>query len=371
MQLIKFVDLPAQIALSKAAISKRIGSALDSASFVGGAAVEEFEAKAARYLGVKHVIGCGSGTDALTIAFRAAGLQPGERVLVPTNSFIATAYSVSHAGCQPVFVDVDPDTYLLDANLVEAAIQREGVRKLAIVHLYGSPANMDDLLDLANRYELQIFEDNAQAIGAEFAGRKTGTFGAAGAISFYPSKNLGACGQAGAISTNDDCIAKTCRSLTEQGQFPGDPKYHHRHVGYNSRLQSIQACVLTEMIEHLEDFNNRRRAVAEMYRKRLSAARLQLETPRCKHAYHLFVYRCEDKHARDRVADRLARDKIGFGYHYPIPIHKQLAYADYNHCELPVSERLAETLISLPMHPFLKDEEVEVVCQAVQEAASK
>ncbi len=360
---IKFVDLPAQHADVQQAILQDLAELMSKAGFVGGPVLEAFEAKLAAYCGTEHAVSCSDGTMALVLALLGMSIGKGDGVVVPTNSFIATANAVVHAGGTPVLVDCDPETFLIDLNQTEDILKAGQARFIAPVHLYGNPCPMREVMALAERYGAQILEDNAQAIGATVDGQRTGSFGQAGAISFYPAKNLGAFGQGGAIVTHDANVAHLARVYREQGT--GAQRYQHDVIGYNARLDSFQAVILSRMLDKLDGFNAARQRVAAAYTARLPKDRLQKRTPNSVPVYHLMEYRCDSAAHRDKLADALKAADIGFGFHYPIPIHKQKAYPEANAMSLSVAERLAETLISLPIHPFMADKQVERVCQVV------
>ncbi len=361
-----FVDIPSQYAEHREELRRLFERVLDSGQFVGGPVLEGFEQALASHLGVGYAIGCSDGTMALVIALLASGIRRGDRAVVPANSYIATANAVVHAGGIPVFVDCDARTYLMDLEKLEAALKSGGVRFVLPVHLYGSPCAMSCIMAMASRYGVTVIEDNAQALGAVIDGKRTGSFGAAAGVSFYPAKNLGAFGQGGAIVTNDPGIAERARIYREQGQ--GQTRYYHEVVGYNARLDSLQAGWLEILLARLESLNERRRAVAVLYRNSLPEARLQQILPGATPVYHLLELECADLEQRSLVAEKLKKARCDFGYHYPVPIHKQVAYATYNHERHENAERLATTLISLPMHPGLLPHEVQRVCDAVREA---
>lgn len=362
---IKFVDITARYADCRDKIMTKFGQLIDEGAFVGGNAQLEFEQKLSHYIGVKYAIGCSDGTAALKVALLCAGIQAGDNVIVPTNSYIASANAVVHAGGIPVFVDCDQRTYLIELNQVEDNLKTGKVRFVMPVHLYGNPCPMNEVMPLCEKYHAKVIEDNAQAIGASFGVKRTGSFSIAAGMSFYPSKNLGAFGQGGAVLTNDENLAKMARAYAEQGQGGGLNKYRHDVVGYNDRLHSIQALVLDIMLDKVDVFNSTRLQVADWYAEQLPADRLQARTVGGVPVYHLFEYRCDSQKHREAVAKALKQSEIGFGFHYPVPIHKQKAYQSYNDKSLPVAERLAETLISLPMHPFLSKDDVNRVCDTV------
>ncbi|HUS46213.1 MAG TPA: DegT/DnrJ/EryC1/StrS family aminotransferase [Phycisphaerae bacterium] len=360
---VAFVDLKAQYADVKDRIVAGISKLIDQGAFKGGPALEAFEKQLAGYTGAGFAVGCSDGTSALVLALLATGMKKGDGAILPANTFIATANAVVHAGGTPVLVDCDSETCLLDLNQVEDALKAGRAKFILPVHLYGNPCPMKELMALADRHGAVVIEDNAQAIGADVNGRKTGTFGAAAGISFYPAKNLGAFGQGGAVLTNDEQTARTVRMYVEQGE--GGERYHHDVVGYNARLDTIQAFVLSVLLEKLDGFNARRLRAADWYAARLPADRIQRRTENATPVYHLFEYRCDDLDHRRRVADALKANQIGWGYHYPVPIHKQKAYPQFNRLSFPVAERLADQLLSLPMHPGLREEEVAWVCDVV------
>lgn len=361
---VKFVDIPAQYADIQSDIVNVITDTIARSAFVGGPALADFETKLAKYVGSDFAVGCSDGTSALILALLATGIKKGDSVIVPANTFIATANAVIHAGGVPVFVDCDPETYLLDLNQVEDILKMGKARFLIPVHLYGNPCPMKQVMSIAERYGTVVIEDNAQALGAGVDGGRTGSFGAAAGVSFYPAKNLGAFGQGGAVFTSDEKVAGIVRMYAEQGQS-GNDRYYHDVVGYNSRLHSIQACILSLLLDKLDDWNGRRLQIADWYASRLPAERIQKRTQGARPVYHLFEYRCDSKSQRDNLADSLKAAQIGFGYHYPVPIHKQKAYSTYNGLSFPVAESLAETLISLPVHPSLTKEQVDGVCDIV------
>jgi dTDP-4-amino-4,6-dideoxygalactose transaminase len=354
-------------------------SALGNAGFIGGPVVETFERDFANFCGTKHCVGVGSGTDALRFALMAAGVEPGDIVLTAPNTFIATTEAISQAGARPDFVDVDPQTYNMDpqklAEYLEVKcsldlatgrlIHREKgrvVRAAVPVHLYGQPAEMDQILYLAEKYNLIVIEDACQAHGAEYYSRtearwkKAGSIGRAAAFSFYPGKNLGACGEAGAVTTNDDQLARKIRMLRDHGQAQ---KYYHDIEGYNGRLDSIQAGILGLKLGRLPVWNHQRRDHAAHYDHLFSATSgvvTPFQPPWAKAVYHLYVVRVAD---RDLLKESLAAVNIGTGIHYPIPLHLQKAYLHlgFKRGDFPVAERAAGEILSLPMYPQLQAEQ--------------
>lgn len=357
-----FVDIPSLYKDIQGEIVAALTLMIDNGDFVGGQALSDFEMELAEYTGSKYAIGCSDGTFAVQCALLAAGIKPGDKVVVPVNSFIATAFSVIHARGEVVFVDCCSDTFLLDINQTETAL-KQGAKFVIPVHLYGNPCEMDVILDLAHKYNAIVIEDNAQALGAAYNGQKTGTFGAASGISFYPAKNIGAFGQGGALLTNDAMIRKTSRMLTEQGQ--GEKRYYHELIGYNGRLDSLQAKVLSFMLKKLDNFIVKRKEIARLYEDRLGVDKIQKKTPNGSHVYHLFEYRCESKFSRERLCEVLKGNDLPFAFHYPVPIHKQAAFLSCNNQSYPFAESLAETLISLPIHPNMSFDHVDEICSHI------
>jgi len=362
---IPLVNLARQYQKLAPEIDRAIHDTCTRADFILGRAVTAFESAFAEYLGVRHCVGVASGTDALHLILRALGIGAGDEVILPANTFIATAQAVWCAGAIPVLVDCDEKTATIDVAAVEAAVTSR-TRAIVPVHLYGQPADMNPIAALARERGLQIVEDAAQAHGAAYRGRKCGTLGVAAAFSFYPGKNLGAYGDGGAITTNDDGLAEELRLLRNLGS---SAKYVHTRMGFNSRLDSIQAAILAVKLPHLDAWNERRRELADRYRSALggTAARLQPieHAPwTSRHACHLFVVRSVDGH-RDPIVQALLARGIGVGVHYPIPIHQQEGFNREVHGEysFPVTERLASQIFSLPLCPDLRDDEVDVVLE--------
>ena len=337
--------------------------AVQDGAFIGGAAVEEFEASWSSYCGAGHTIGVNSGTDALWLTLRALGVGPGDEVIIPTNTFLATAEAVVLAGAVPCFVDVDPDTLLVTPEAVSAAI---GPRTAAVivVHLFGGLPDMAALGALADKAGIALIEDAAQAHGASWNGQPAGSFGVAGCFSFYPGKNLGAFGDAGAVVTDDASLAATVRSLANHGRAIDDSQYHPL-AGINSRLDGLQAAVLSTKLPLLDDWNERRRAAVGAYADRTSdlpILHLNLD-PGTVSAHHLVPIRVA---MRDAVAATLARSGVATGIHYAVPCHRQPSFERFAPDPLPVSEAAADTLLSLPLHPHLGDAEIDVVCEALR-----
>ena len=362
---------------------------LRTAGFVGGPMVEEFEREFAAFTGSSHCVGLASGTDAVRFALMAAGVQPGDIVLTVPHTFIATTEGISQAGARPDFVDIEEDTYCMDPVKLQEYLEkkcyldretgrpynwesRAPVTAIIPVHIYGQTADMDPLLEIARRYNLIVVEDACQAHGAEYFSkkenrwRKAGTMGHAAAFSFYPGKNLGACGEAGAATTNSESIAKKMRMLREHGQ---SKKYYHDIEGYNGRLDSLQAGILTVKLRHLADWTRKRQAAAKRYDEMLSSvegitAPQQPEWSRS--VYHLYVVRVQD---RAGLQKHLAEANIDTGIHYPLPLHLQQAYKHfgYKQGDFPVTEKVAAEILSLPMYPQLEAEQQQRVVQKAAE----
>ncbi len=364
---VKFLDLPSMNAEVWPEISARWESLFASADFIGGPAVEEFERDWARYCGVRHAVGVGNGTDALVLALRAMGLEPGDEVIVPANTFVATAEAVVLAGGTPRFADVCADTLLITPETVRAALTPRS-RVLVVVQLYGQVADMDALASLAQEAGLVIVEDAAQAHGARWRDGIAGSFGLAGCFSFYPGKNLGAAGDAGAVVTDDDVLAERLRILRDHGRSGS----HHAHVevGTNSRLDAIQAVVLSAKLRRLDDWNAARRHLMARYRQNLdgSAARLLTVAPEVTAAHHLAIVRVPH---RTEVRAALAEHGVATGIHYPTPCHVSPAYSAYFDGPLPVAEAAADQLLSLPLAPHLSLAEVDRVSKALLDVLSQ
>lgn len=359
---IPLVDLRAQhreVADQVAAAFERV---LDNGAFVLGPAVEEFEDAFARFSGVAYCVGLGNGTDALELIVRAVGIGPGDEVLVPANTFVATALAVVRAGARPVLVDCD-DYHLMDPTQVEAALTARS-RALLPVHLYGQPAQMEELGRIASAHDLIMLEDAAQAHGARRLGEPVGSFGAAAGVSFYPGKNLGAYGDAGAALTSSATLAARLRRLRNYGS---EQKYQHPEIGFNSRLDSLQAVVLLAKLSRLADWNATRKALAARYDELLAEAE-EVATPRQlagnEHVWHLYVVRVP---RRDAVLARLQQEGIGAAVHYPRPLHLHgaFAYLGYRAGDFPCAEAAASEILSLPLHPHLSAEDQERVVAAL------
>lgn len=367
---VPFQDLPLQIRQLRPEIDAALDAVLRHGQFILGPEVAAFEKAWAEFCGAQHAVGVGSGTDALQLVLRALGIGPGDEVITVANSFIATAEAISYTGAQPVLVDCDLTTYLIDPAAVAAAITPR-TRAIIPVHLYGQPVNMTALAALAQKHNLALIEDAAQAHGATLKdGRACGTLGKAAGFSFYPGKNLGAFGDGGAVTTNDEGLVRQLKLLRNWGSVV---KYHHEVQGYNSRLDTMQAAILQVKLRHLAAWNERRRVAAGWYRAALGDCAglvLPAEAPWTgRHVYHLFVVRLLERD-RDAVARKLTERGVQTVVHYPVPIHLQKAYAQLGYAAgaFPNSENAARAILSLPMFPEMTQDHVAIVATALREA---
>jgi dTDP-4-amino-4,6-dideoxygalactose transaminase len=385
---IPFLDLVAPHQELKAELQGVFDAVLGSAGFIGGPMVETFEREFAAFCDVSECVGVGSGTDALRFALMAAGIGEGQIAVTVPNTFIATTEAITQAGARPEFVDIDEQTYNMDPRKLQEFLEtaceknsagalvhrKSGMRVTAVVpvHLYGQMADMDPILELAERYGLAVIEDACQAHGAEYFSRKSnrwrkaGSMGVAAAFSFYPGKNLGACGEAGAVTTNDAALAKKIRMIRDHGQAQ---KYYHEIEGYNGRLDALQAGILKVKLAQLPAWNERRRKAAQRYQDLMSGLDgviLPLERECSRAIYHLYVIRAAD---RVGLQKHLAAEEIGTAIHYPVPLHRQKAYARLGCCagDFPVVERCAAEIVSLPMYPGIGAPEQTRVVEAIAE----
>jgi dTDP-4-amino-4,6-dideoxygalactose transaminase len=363
---IPFVDLQREYAEIKSEIDHAISAVLHSGLFILGEEVSKFEAAFSKYIGAKYGISVNSGSDALFLALKASGIGTNSEVITVSHTFISTVDGIVRCGAKPVFVDIEPDTYCISSAKIEEKIT-ERTKAILPVHLYGHPANMDQILEIANRYDLSVVEDACQAHGAEHNGKKVGSIGDVGCFSFYPVKNLGAYGDGGMVMTNDSNLAERVKLLRNYGQ---SKKYHHDLVGINSRLDELQAAILRVKLSRLDDWNEQRRRLAELYKELLEHMDVVLPFERAyaKHAYHLFVIRLAE---RDKCQRLLKKRGIQTLIHYPIPVHKQKAYAEFeNEKDLPVTDVVCNEILSLPLYPSLTDEEVTDIGGAIKDAIS-
>lgn len=365
---VPFIDLRSHHAPLLEEINGAIREVIDSAAFAGGPFVTRFEEEFAAYCNCPYAVGVGSGTEALWLVLLALGVGPGDEVITVPNSFMATAEAITYCGAKPVFVDVDERTYTMDPAWLERTVTAR-TKAIIPVHLFGQPADMDPIVEFAREYGLFVVEDACQAPGAEYKGRKVGTLGDAACFSFYPGKNLGAFGEAGAVVTSNAEWEEKIRILRDHGQVR---KYHHTMVGWNCRMDGIQAAVLRIKLQHLDRGNKLRRAHAAHYDRALDSVE-EVITPVqafwAWHVHHIYAIRAQD---RDAVLRLLADKGIGCGVHYPVPIHLQEAYRTlgYQQGVFPVAERCAAEFISLPMFPELTSTQIETVTEAVKEAVA-
>lgn len=365
---VPFVDLKAQYNALRPEIDAAINGVLSATAFIGGRHADEFEKAFADYLGVGHCVAVGNGTDAIEIALAAIGIGDGDEVIVPANTFFATAEAVSNVGATPVFVDCEPRHYNIDPAKIEQQITPR-TKAIIPVHLYGLPAEMDEIMAIAKRHSLEVIEDTAQAHGAAYKGKKAGTFGDAATFSFYPSKNLGAAGDAGAVVTNDAAIAERVRLIANHGQAA---KNRHSLIGRNSRMDGIQAAILSVKLPHLDAWIDARRRNAAAYAELLGDAGIGLpaEPGHSRHVYHLYVVQVDN---RDGVQAKLAEAGIETGVHYPTAVPLLEAYhgRGYTPQDSPVACEQMGKLLSLPMYAELTREQIEYVCSVLKAALSR
>ncbi|WP_299106848.1 DegT/DnrJ/EryC1/StrS family aminotransferase [uncultured Winogradskyella sp.] len=378
MKKIQMVDLQSQYAKIKDVVDPAIAEIMESAAFINGPKVHQFQKNLEDYLGVKHVIPCANGTDALQIAMMGLGLKPGDEVITADFTFAATVEVIALLQLTPVLVDVDPVTFNIDVDAIKKAITPK-TKAIVPVHLFGLPADMDAIMDLAKEHNLYVIEDNAQGIGADYTHKdgsktKTGAIGDVASTSFFPSKNLGCYGDGGAIFTNDDDLAHTIRGIVNHGMYE---RYHHDVVGVNSRLDSIQAAVLDAKLPHLDAYNSKRRDAARKYNKAFEDhPNITIPTGRdvCEgicdtcdcHVFHQYTLNLKDVN-RDALVAHLQENNIPCGVYYPIPLHRQKAYLDerYNEFDFTVTNQLIKSVISLPMHTELEDDQIEFITSTV------
>ncbi|WP_298237518.1 DegT/DnrJ/EryC1/StrS family aminotransferase [uncultured Algibacter sp.] len=379
MKKIQMVDLKGQYAGIKDEVNLSIQEVIENTAFINGPKVHEFQNNLEQYLGVKHVIPCANGTDALQIAMMGLGLKPGDEVITADFTFAATVEVIALLNLVPVLVDVNEDDFNINIEALEKAITHK-TKAIVPVHLFGQCANMEAIMEVAKKHNLFVIEDNAQAIGANYTYKngtkvKAGTIGNVGATSFFPSKNLGCYGDGGAIFTNDDDLAHTIRGIVNHGMYE---RYHHDVVGVNSRLDSIQAAVLDAKLPNLDSYNKARQTAAIKYSKAFEGIE-SIITPKtvsnsCSnicdtcdcHVFHQYTLRLKGVN-RDALAKHLNENEIPCGIYYPIPLHKQKAYADerYNEADFPVTNQLVKEVISLPMHTELDDEQIEFITSTI------
>jgi len=362
--MIPMVDLKTQYHQLKSEIDTAVMDVLENTQFILGPNVKALEQETAEYLGVPHAIGCASGTDALHLALAAAGIGPGDEVITTAFTFIATAEAIAYVGATPVFVDIDPETYNIDPQKVEAAIT-PNTRAVLPVHLFGQPARMDALKALCDAHKLLLVEDCAQSFGADVNGTQTGAIGELGCFSFFPSKNLGCYGDGGLITTRSEAFAKRILTLRNHGS---DVRYHHDMIGYNSRLDEMQAAILRVKLRHIDEYNTQRRRVAHRYNELLAGTGIVTphEDGHGRHVFHQYTLLSEH---RDEIMKALQARQIGCAVYYPIPLHRQKAFGDtLNHVSLPVTDDVASRCFSLPIYPEMPDEYIVTITDVIRDA---
>ena len=359
---IPLVDLKAQYLSIKKEIDEAIQRVLNKCNFIMGDEVKIFEEELASFCSAKYAIGVSSGTDALFLSLKAINIQPGDEVITVPNTFIATTEAITMAGGKIIFVDIDEETFNIDTSKIKSTITNK-TRAILPVHLYGQPAYMYPIIDLAKKYNLKVIEDAAQAHGAEYNNKRVGALGDIGIFSFYPGKNLGAYGDAGAVVTNDPDISNKIAMLRNHGRTK---KYEHEYEGYNCRLDTLQAAVLRVKLKYINSWNEARRNHASSYRKLLQNTDIILPTEQNdnKHIYHIFAVRVAD---RDNLLNKLKNEGIGAGIHYPIPLHLQPAYRylGYKKGDFPTTEKCAREIISLPMYPELDEGKIKKIAEVI------
>lgn len=362
---VPFVDLKAQYLSIRSEIDRAIGDVIDRTAFAGGPFVADFESEFASFCHCKHAVGTSSGTSAIWMALLALGVGAGDEVITVPNTFIATAEAISFCGARPVFVDIDPKTYNVNAELVKLAITPK-TKAIIPVHLYGQTADMDPIMAIAREHDLYVIEDACQAHGAKYKDSCAGSIGDAGCFSFYPGKNLGAYGEAGAVVTNNSELAGKMKMFRDHGQ---NKKYYHSIVGWNSRMDGIQGAVLSVKLKYLAEWNEARRANAKQYNDLLAGVDkviTPVEADYAKHVYHIYAVRCRN---RDALISGLSQQEIYCGIHYPVPVHLQKAYEflGYKKGDFPVTEECVDQLVSLPMFAELTAEQIKFVCEKITE----
>jgi dTDP-4-amino-4,6-dideoxygalactose transaminase len=361
--MIPFLDLKAQYLSIKSEIDAAVASVFQTSRFVLGDDVTAFEDEFAAYCQTRHGIGVNSGTSALHLSLLAAGVGPGDEVITVPFTFVATIAAIAYTGATPVFVDIEPNSLTIDVKQIEKAITPR-TRVIVPVHLYGQAADMDSVMHVARHHSCLVIEDAAQAHGAEYKGRRAGSIGDFGCFSFYPTKNLGACGEAGIVLTNNTEYAHTIRLLRDWGQ---ERKHCHVVQGFNYRMDSIQAAVLRTKLRYLDGWVDSRRVNAGIYSNRLANSRLQLPPmiPDCKHAYHIYAVRAAE---RDVLRHRLYQNDIETCVHYPIPVHLQKAFAGlgYHYGDFPRAEQAARDVLSLPVYPEIGTDQIEEICLTIR-----
>lgn len=367
---IQMVDLKQQYLRLKPEIDAAVQRVMDSTAFIQGSSVYEFEEQLAQYTGSKHVVSCGNGTDALLAALMSLGVGAGDEVITVPFTFIATVEAIAFLGAKPVFVDVCADTFNMDVSQLEQAITPK-TKAIIPVHLYGQCANMEPILDIANKHNISVIEDACQALGAVYTfsngtKKQAGTIGTIGCTSFFPSKNLGCYGDGGALMTNDDALAEKLRAICRHGS---KERYHHQYIGLNSRLDTLQAAILQVKLKHLDEFIAARQKAADFYTNALSEVKelvLPKNAPYSTHTYHQFTIKM-DANRRDNIRKYLSDKQIPTAVYYPIPAHLQAAYQylNYRKGDFPVSEQLCKEVLSLPIHTEMTTEQLQFITETI------
>lgn len=360
---VPFVDLKKQYLSIKDEIDSSIKEVLDNTAFILGKKVEDFEKKFAELCNVKHCIGVNNGTSALRLALQALDIKPNDEIITTPFTFIATAEAISHTGAKPVFVDIDKKTYCIDPEKISEKITKR-TKAIMPVHLFGQPADMGPILEIGEKHNIKVIEDAAQAHNASYKSRKAGSMGDIGCFSFYPGKNLGAYGEAGAVCTNDEAIAKNLVLLRQHGELV---RYYHDIIGDNCRMEAFQGAVLGVKIRYIEEWTEKRRKNAECYNKLMKNLDIVLphEADYARHVYHIYAIRAKN---RDRLREFLGKNGISTGIHYPIPVHLQKAYSfmGIKKGSFPISEKVADEILSLPMYPELSEEQMGYISNTIK-----
>ena len=360
--MIKFLDLHKINERYRIEIDDRIKAVLDSGWYLLGEQDKTFENNFAAYCGVKHCIGCANGLEALSLIIKGYDFCAGDEIIVPANTYIASILAITQNGCTPVLVEPDINTYNINPDLIEEKITKK-TKAIMVVHLYGQAVQMEKIRQIAEKYNLKIIEDSAQAHGAMYQGKRTGNLGDASGFSFYPGKNLGCLGDGGCVTTNDDELAFKIRAIANYGS---DYKYHHIFKGVNSRLDEIQAAVLDVKLKYLNEDNKRRRQIAKYYRENIKNKEIILPDTynEDSHVWHIFAIRTKE---RDRLQKYLEKNEIQTNIHYPVPPHKQECYKEWSHLSFPITEQIHTEVLSLPMSPVLEDAETQKVVEVINE----
>jgi len=360
--MIPFIDLQREYTEISGEIREAIERVLKSGWFILGGEVKKFEENFSKYVGTRYGIGVNSGSDALFLAIKALGIGNGDEVITVSHTYISTVDAIVRNEAKPVFVDIDPDMYSINVAKIKEKIT-EKTRAILPVHIYGHPADMDPIMEIAKKYNLFVVEDACQAHGAEHKGKKVGGISDLGCFSFYPIKNLGAYGDGGIVLTNNEELAEKLRMLRNYGQLK---KYYHDFIGVNSRLDEIQAAILRVKLKYLDEWNEKRRKIVKLYNESLedSGVITPIEKEYARHVYHLYVIRCKN---RDKLQQHLLKNGIRTQIHYPVPVHKQKAYLNLGfNVHLPVTEKICNEILSLPMHPWLNHEEVSKIAEVIR-----